>query len=304
MGRPRTSIDQWTALLAVIDRGGYAQAGQHLRRSQSAVSYAVSRLQSTLGLPLLRIEGRKARLTEHGAILTSRARSVIAELTSIERLARSLKQGWEPELELAIDAAFPRDRLLGIMGELQALCPDTQMQFSDVVLSGAEEAILEGSADLVVTPSVPSGFLGEFLVNVDFLAVAHPAHPLFALEREITPEDLARHMQVVVRDSGTKRPRDEGWLGAKRRCTVASVDSSLATVRAGLAYAWLPEHMIRGPLARGELRALPLAFGGKRILPLYLVLVHPELAGPAARAAVESFRRHAPMTAAAPGREA
>jgi hypothetical protein len=36
-------------------------------------------------------------------------------------------------------------------------------------------------------------------------------------------------------------------------------------------------------------------------VPLYLVLVRPEVAGPAARAAVECFQRHVP---AVPGRAA
>lgn len=293
---PKTSIDHWVALLAVVDSGGYGQASEQLHRSQSAISYAIARLQSTLELPLLRLEGRKARLTEHGATLVRRMRSVIAELESIERLAGSLKQGWEPELKLAIDAAFPRDRWLNIFAELQRLCPDTQIQFSDVVLSGAEEAILDGSADVVVTTLVPPGFLGELLFNVDFLAVAHPHHALFALERELTAEDLERHLQVVVRDSGTRQPRDAGWLGAKRRCTVTSVESSLATVTAGLGYAWLPEHLVQEPIAQGQLKPLPLAFGARRALPLYLVLVRPDTAGPAARTAVESFQRHLPVS--------
>jgi hypothetical protein len=34
--------------------------------------------------------------------------------------------------------------------------------------------------------------------------------------------------------------------------------------------------------------------GGSRPVPLHLVLVRPEAAGPAARAAVEAFQRHRP----------
>jgi len=42
---PKTSLEQWAVLAAVVDEGGYAQAAAALHRSQSAVSYAVSRLQ-------------------------------------------------------------------------------------------------------------------------------------------------------------------------------------------------------------------------------------------------------------------
>src|SRR5262249_29696227 len=125
-----------------------------------------------------------------------------------------------------------------------------------------------------------------------FVAVAHPDHELFKFDLPLTTEQLVHHVQAVVRDSGVKHPRDEGWLGADRRCTVSSVEASLATVQAGLAYAWLPEHLVDESLRHGRLNPLPLAWGGSRSLPLHLVVVRPEPAGPAVRAAVECFQRH------------
>ena len=293
----RTSLEQWAVLAAVVDEGGYAQAAAALHRSQSAVSYAVGRLQEELDVPLLVIEGRKAVLTPHGQTLLQRARGLLRDMNTLELLARSLKQGWEAELQLVVDAAFPREHLLKIVAELQQLCPNTQMQLSDAVLSGAEEAIADGVADVVVTAHVPSGYVGEFLVDVSFVAVARPEHALFGVGHDLSFEDLTRHVQVVVRDSGVKHPRDEGWLGAERRCTVSSMEASLATVKAGLAYAWLPEHVVAASLRDGTLQALPLASGRERRVPLYLVLVHSEVAGPAARAAVECFQRHIPVMA-------
>jgi DNA-binding transcriptional LysR family regulator len=297
MSLAKTSLEQWAVLAAVVDHGGFAQAATALNKSQSAVSYAVARLQEALDVPLLVIEGRKAVLTPVGDTLLQRARSLLRELDTLERLARGLKQGWEPQLKLVVDAAFPRERLLNIIAELQVLCPNTQMQLSDAVLSGAEEAITDATADVVVTAHVPPGFLGEVLFDVTFVAVARPDHPLFAIGVPLTTEHLVHYVQVVVRDSGVKHPRDEGWLGAERRCTVSSVEASLATVRAGLAYAWLPQHLVDEPLKRGELKALPLAAGGLRTFPLHLVLVQPELAGPAAHAAIECFQRHVPVRA-------
>ena len=64
-------------------------------------------------------------------------------------------------------------------------------------------------------------------------------------------------------------------------------------ILAGLAYAWLPEHLLADQLRSGALRRLPLATGGSRIVSLYIVPVRPELLGPAGRAAVAAFHRHA-----------
>ena len=288
----KTSLEQWAVLAAVVDTGGFAQAAQALHRSQSAVSYAVARLQESLGLPLLMIEGRKSVLTQHGHTLLARARPLLKDLDTLEQLARTLQQGWESDLMLVVDAAFPRLRLLGIIAELQQSCPGTQIQLADVVLSGAEEAITAGTADIVVTSRVPPGFLGDWLLDVKFIAVARPDHTLFQIERPLTADDLVRHVQAVVRDSGTTHPRDEGWLGAERRFTVSSMEASLATLLAGLAYAWLPEHLLAEHLNSGSLRRLPLAIGGSRNVSLHIVPARPGLLGPAGRAALEAFHRH------------
>jgi DNA-binding transcriptional LysR family regulator len=287
----KTTLEQWAVLAAVVDNGGFAQAAAALNRSQSAVSYSVARLQESLDLPVLVGEGRKSVLTPHGHTLLKRARELLKEMDMLEFLARSLKQGWESELKLVVDAAFPRERLLRIVEELQRTCPDTQIQLSDVVLSGAEQAIVEGGADLVVTSRVPPGHLSDWLLDVTFVAVARADHPLLQLARELTTSDLVHHVQAVVRDSGTAQPRDEGWLGAERRFTVSSMEASLATVSAGLAYAWLPEHMLTELLQRGTLKPLPLVAGGARSVSLYAVMLHPEVLGPAARAASAAFHR-------------
>ena len=64
----KVSLDQWRALQAVVDYGGYAQAAAQMHRSQSSVSHAVAKLQTQLGVPLLRIEGRRAVLTTAGEV--------------------------------------------------------------------------------------------------------------------------------------------------------------------------------------------------------------------------------------------
>jgi DNA-binding transcriptional LysR family regulator len=289
----KSTLEQWAVLAAVVDEGGFAQAASALNRSQSAVSYSVARLQESLDLELFKIEGRKSVLTPHGETLLTRARALLKEMETLELLAQSLKLGWESELKLVVDAAYPRTRLLRIIAMLQATCPSTQIQLADVILSGAEEAIVKGAADVVVTSRVPPGFLGDWLLDVNFIAVARPDHALFSIPRALTTQDLVRHVQVVVRDSGTSQPRDEGWLGAERRFTVSSMEASLATILAGLAYAWLPEPLIAESLQSGVLKRLPLVSGSSRTVSLQIVLVRPDLVGPAARAAAAAFSQPA-----------
>ncbi|HCV77085.1 MAG TPA: LysR family transcriptional regulator, partial [Pseudomonas sp.] len=100
MKTPRVSLDQWRTLQAVVDHGGYAQAAEVLHRSQSSVSYTVARMQEQLGVPLLRLEGRRAVLTDAGAVLLRRSRRLVQQASQLEELAYHMEQGWESEVRL------------------------------------------------------------------------------------------------------------------------------------------------------------------------------------------------------------
>src|SRR5690606_4178483 len=132
----RTSIDQWRVLAAVVDHGGFAQAARHLHRSQSAGRHAVARLQGGLGVALRTSQGRKAVVTPAGDTLLRGSRVLLEQFERWESLARSSHSGWESELRLVVDAAFPQPLLLGILRDLREGCPDTTLSLADAVLSG------------------------------------------------------------------------------------------------------------------------------------------------------------------------
>jgi DNA-binding transcriptional LysR family regulator len=68
----RITLEQWQALVAVVDAGGYAQAAERLHKSQSSVTYLVQKLESLLDVKAFEIKGRKAALTPTGQLLYRR----------------------------------------------------------------------------------------------------------------------------------------------------------------------------------------------------------------------------------------
>jgi DNA-binding transcriptional LysR family regulator len=297
---PRTTLEQWSVLQAIVEQGSYAKAAEALHRSQSSISYMVARLQEQLGVELLAIEGRKARLTERGAVLLRRATELLADARRLEQLAGSLREGREAEVRLAADVAFPVRLLLDALARFALIAPTTRVQLKEVVLSGADEALLDQSADLVIGSRVPPGFLGDVLLEIEFVAVARPDHPLHQLGREITVDDLVHGQQIVIRDSGTVKPRDEGWLGAAQRWTVTGIETSISLVAGGLGFAWLPCHLIGPYIEANTLKPLPLREGQRRRGPLYLMYAQPELAGPATRELAQVLREVVAQSNAAP----
>jgi len=280
MKAPKVSLDQWRALQAVIEYGGFAQAAAQLHRSQSSVSYAVNRLQEQLGLRLLNIEGRKAMLSDAGKIMLQRSKQLIADAAAIEQQAHHLEQGWEAEIRVTIEASFPTELVINALKQFEPIGKNTRVRLDEVVLSGAEDILLSGKADLVITPLIPQGFLGSELLQVTFSAVANPTHPLHKLNRSLTTHDLDRETHIVLSDSGSK-DIDSGWVSDSHRWTVSSPESAHQLISNGLGFGWLPEGMIKQQLKNNELKLLPLKQGQHNTAVLYLVYADVEQAGSA-----------------------
>jgi DNA-binding transcriptional LysR family regulator len=281
---PHTTAEQWAVLATVVDEHGFAPAGERLGRSQSAVSYAVQQLQSQLPVPLLDHSGRRARLTEAGETLLRRARGLIEDLKSLEALAARLAEGWETEIRIAVDIIFPPSLFYEALAAFGAICRNTRLEVVETVLSGTTEALLRREVDLAIVGPVPPGFLGARLMPIEFIAVAHPGHPLVALGRPLTLADLKGHRQIVVRDSGSKRRLDAGWLGAEERWTVSHLKTSIEMLKSGLGFAWVPREHIWAELEGGTLVPLPLTEGATRSAELHLVHTDRDSAGPATQA--------------------
>jgi DNA-binding transcriptional LysR family regulator len=291
MKAPRVTLDQWRTLQAVVDHGGFAQAAEALHRSQSSVSYTVARMQDQLGVPLLRIDGRKAVLTEAGDVLLRRSRQLVRQAAQLEDLAHHMEQGWEAEVRLVVDAAYPNARLVRALTEFMPQSRGCRVRLREEVLSGVEEVLLEGVADVAISGFSIPGYLGSEMSAVEFVAVAHPDHALHGLNRPLSFQDLQSQLQVVIRDSGRSQPRDVGWLGAEQRWTVGSLATAASFVGSGLGFAWLPRHMIERELAEGLLKALPMTQGGSRRPVFYLYANKDRPMGPATQILIDLLRR-------------
>jgi DNA-binding transcriptional LysR family regulator len=281
MSIPKVTIDQWRALQAVVELGGYAQAAQHLHRSQSSVSYAIRRLEEQLGLNVLEVHGRKAELTDIGRRVLQRARELIRDAGELEELAQQVKSGWESRLRLVVDAAFPTALLMQALELFAPQSRGTQVELVEVIMSGADDLVEAGQADIVIGHQLPAANLGSEVIQIPFIAVAHHQHPLNNKGGNVNENDLRKQRQVIVRDSG-HQPRDKGWLSTQQRWSVSSLDTSVTLIASNMGYAWLPYHKIEACLKQGIIQPIPLQHGQVYSVPLFLYFAHKTYAGPAA----------------------
>ena len=291
-GFAKVSLDHWRALAMVVDEGGYARAAEALGKSQSTVSHSILRLEELLGAQVLRIQGRRAVLTDVGAVVLRRARVLLSEARNIERLARTLAAGVEAEIHLAVDNIFPNQILLPAFQSFSEAFPDTRIELVETVISGVQELVTKGQVQLAITPSVPQGWLGDHLIRLEMRCVAHPEHPLHRLGRPLDENDLRQHRQLVVRESGEQRRSNISWLGSEQRLTVSTMGTRIQALCEGLGFAWSPLLKITRELEAGLLKPLPMKQGTNRFADLYLVLTDRDGAGPATRAMANQIKDH------------
>ncbi len=267
-GFAKVSLDHWRALAMVVDEGGYARAAEALGKSQSTVSHSILRLEELLGAQVLRIQGRRAVLTDVGAVVLRRARVLLSEARNIERLARTLAAGVEAEIHLAVDNIFPNQILLPAFQSFSEAFPDTRIELVETVISGVQELVTKGQVQLAITPSVPQGWLGDHLIRLEMRCVAHPEHPLHRLGRPLDENDLRQHRQLVVRESGEQRRSNISWLGSEQRLTVSTMGTRIQALCEGLGFAWSPLLKITRELEAGLLKPLPMKQGTNRFADL------------------------------------
>jgi DNA-binding transcriptional LysR family regulator len=284
------TLEQWRALAAVVDHGGYARGAEALGKSQSTVSHHVQRLEELLGTRVLRLEGRRAVLTQVGEVALRRARALLSEAADIEAVARTLAAGIEAEVAIAVDTVFPNQIILPAFQCLVRDYPHTRIELYETVITGIVDRLMTHQVQLAITPHVPQGWLGDHLLDLEFICVAHPDHPLHRLGRPVTEQDLRQHRQLVVRESDPRRETNASWLGSDQRVTVSTMGTRIQALCQGLGFAWSPRLKIARELESGLLEPLPLTHGARRVASLYLVFADRQGAGPATLALATSIR--------------
>lgn len=262
----KTTLEQWSLLEKVVELGSFARAAEETARSQSSVSYNLSLLQERLGVALLAPEGRRAVLTPAGELLLNQVKPLLKAFSYVETRAATLRNGVRTRLDLVVDNIFPRRRLFAILRQFQQMYPQTQVRLTEV-LENASSDIVNNEADvMVLTRRQDITGLGEWLMNIDFVAVAHRDHPLFALNTPLNDEMLRPWPLIHIADNQPAASAGgESW-------TFSTIDAAIEAVMYQVGYGWLPEERIQTQLEQGVLKMLPLSHGTRRATPLHLIV--------------------------------
>ncbi|WP_017929854.1 LysR family transcriptional regulator [Limimaricola hongkongensis] len=240
--------------VAVVDHGGFAEAGRFLRLAPSTLSRTVSRLEAQLGASLLRRSTRAIELTPEGRDLLVAARDIVARAEGLSELAT---QSRAPRGPLRVDAPVPfvLHAIAPNLGGFHRTYPEVDLTLD---MSDAVTGLFGSHADLAIRfgPLDNSDMLRRKLGRQPWKLVAAP-HYLRRAGHPARPEDLAGLAQVrfaapdhmnELRFHGLAQP-----VRPRAAVTATNGEAVRRLVLGGLGIARFSQFMVAEDLAAGRL---------------------------------------------------
>jgi len=250
------SLDQLRTFIAAAEEGSFSAAGRKLRRAQSVVSTTLANLEQQVGFPLFERTGRYPQLTESGRALLSQARQAVDSMDAFKARARTLAEGLEPELVVAVDVMFPIATLTAAVQAFHQAFPGTPLRLYVEALGAVLQPLLDGNCRVAVIgslPDIPDGCASEFLLSVAAVGVVAPSHPLAALAGPIPRAVAAEHVQLVLTDRSSLTAGRNFGVMSSTTWRLGDLGAKHAFLRAGLGWGYMPLHMVEDELRDGKL---------------------------------------------------
>lgn len=249
-----------SALVAVLEQKGFANAAKHLGLSPPRVSELIRNLEERVGVRLVERTTRSVAPSKAGEQLLTRLRSVLDDYqTALESLSE-FRSGPSGTLRLTL-SPFAASFILGpVVGRFLALYPDIRLEVS-VDISNKD----------IVAERFDAGIRPGELLERDMIAVrvsdgirfALVAAPSYIARRgaPTTPQDLLQHDLIRLRfPNGTLFPlrfRRDGRtfeVQAEGKLTVSGSVSLLANATLdGVGLAQVPLQYAEADIAAGRL---------------------------------------------------
>ncbi|MCG8004951.1 MAG: LysR substrate-binding domain-containing protein [Candidatus Thiodiazotropha lotti] len=141
-------IDLLRTFVAIADLGGFAKAGRHLHKTQSAISLQMKRLEAQSGSKLFRKAGRRQLLTESGELLLNYARRI---LSLNDEAAAALKPiPLQGQIRFGVTQDFADRGLAAVLARFADSHPGVRLDVRVNPSCELKQEIAKGKLDLAV----------------------------------------------------------------------------------------------------------------------------------------------------------
>lgn len=253
------SLDQLRVFRQVAESGSFSAAARTLHRAQSAVTYAIQKLEHQVGKDLFDRTAYRPVLSEAGRALLPRAVRILEEFTAFNVQARAIAGGVEPELSLVVDPTYPTAAVVAALQALQERYPVVQLRVQVETLGAAAQAVIDRSADLGIALEFAAGspdLVAVPLGELDLVPVAAASHPLARIRGRIPLQALRDARQLVLSDRSPLTQGRNFSVISTRTWRLADLGARHEMILAGLGWGSMPMHMVADDLASGRLAKL------------------------------------------------
>ena len=295
------TLDQFAVFIAITEEGSFASAARRLGRAQSAITYAVQKLEDQTGVTLFDRSSYRASLTEEGKALLPRIRRIMDDVGDFRLLAKNFTQGIEAEVSILLDSFLPLTMFAPALRVYRDRYPIVPLRVNSVKPDGLLELFKTGSADLLISaaPFPPDlAFENWELCDVELVAVAAPHHPLAKQPKRITTETLRDHLQIIVSVPDVGGSHTSYGVVGVNQWHVSDANLRHELIRSGLGWGSMPYPTVAAEIERGDLIMLdPQQWDSADRMPRFKCMVSQRKdtsLGPAARCLLECLRGHRP----------
>jgi len=141
--------DLLQTFIAVVEQGGFTQAGEIVGRSQPAVSLQVKRLEEIVGAPLFKRSNKSLEITAQGAILLQYARDILS--LNQEVMVKLAGPKLEGCLRLGIPNEYASSFLPEVLGKFAQAHPNVALQVTCDLSVNLLDHYRQKALDLVFT---------------------------------------------------------------------------------------------------------------------------------------------------------
>lgn len=255
------SLDHLRIFLTVVDEGSFSGAARRLGRVISVISYAVSQLEAQLGVRLFERKGsRRPQLTEAGKALIGEARVIADDVDALLAKVRSLRQGLEAEVALAVDVMVPGEALARLLRDFQAMYPSVALRLHVEAMGAVAALVLERRAALAIGgPEIldMAELERETVGSVELVPVVSLKHALAQMDR-IAPGDTRKHLQLVLTDRSPLTAGRDFAVLSPHTWRLADLGAKHALLKEGIGWGSMPRHLVRDDIAAGVLVELAI----------------------------------------------
>ncbi len=265
-------LDDVEAFVRTMEAGSMTAGAIALSTTPSVVSRAISRLETRLGVQLLRRTTRRLSLTDAGSAYLEQVRSAFTLIADAERALQGQEGDLVGQVRVSVSTTYGHHRLPAVLERFARAHPQVNIELSitnrnvDLVAEGYDLAIRLGQLP-------DSSLVGRKLEDASLCLVAAPSY----LERAGTPEtieDLARHqcLPFVMPSTGRDSPwlfqvdgRDVDWTPPGRVRIFDDVLGVVSLAEAGMGVCQTYDFIVRDRIALGRLvEVLPSTRGRSR----------------------------------------